>query len=555
MSIGRSGASITERVNFFADVSFLSGSMILFFVASLFLFSGAAYVLKIPGSPILFYLCVLSTAALLAFLALKYFDKKVLPCALIVLSAVFLFSALSYFFYDTSYDGQVYHQETIVQLARGWNPFFETLSPANPVEGKMFQWSQNYAKAAEIAQGCIYMATHRIESGKTVNCLLIFASFFLAVCSLCTLKKMSLRRAILFAAAAALNPIAVCQAFSYYIDGQLASLALCLLCLLALFYKRPSAFLSFLVAAGAIYFINIKFTGVIYFAVMAAGFLAVSLLHKKMEVFKKALVVFTVSGLLGVFVFGYNPYVRNFKEHGHPFFPIMGEGKVDIMAGNRPIGFDAMTKAQRLWTSLAAKAATFPEQEVKVKLPLTLSKQEIMEFGFPDIRLGGFGPFFSGALLLSLIALVLSFARAKENRTLYAVLLFLLLSVFINPENWWARYVPQLWFAPLLTVIFAEFGPAAELAKKLTAAVALLILFNVGLIGSFYLYRQTKNTVRVRHELKQLSQMKMPLRVDFSDFRSNRVRFEEYGLQYVEVSGIQGTSTQLISSLARVENG
>ncbi len=545
---GRSSLSL------FSTVSFLSGCTVLLFVVSLFIFSGLFFVLKAPDSQVIFYLSVLVTAFFLMYFALKYHDKKVFLWALMVVSATFLFSALSTFFYDSSYDGQVYHQETLIRLAKGWNPFFETLTPTNSVEERMLLWSENYAKSAEIAESRVYTATHRIESGKMINFLLLFASFYLAACSLCVFKTIRLKHAVLFAAAAALNPVVLCQLLTFYIDGQLASAVLCLLCLFSLYYSKPTRSLAFILVAASAYFMNIKFTAIIYFVVMAAGFLTLSLLNKKIGVFKRALGIFTASILLGVFVFGFNPYVKNYREHGHPFYPIMGVGKVDIMEGVRPRGFDSMTSVQRFLISVFARSSVATDQDVKVKIPLTVSGDEIKEFVFPDVRTGGFGPFFSALLLIGLASLVLSFAHFKKNGTLYAALIFLLLSVFINPEGWWARYVPQLWLVPLLAVIFLDLGPGERIASRLRALTLLLIFLNVGVVGAVNLLRQTKNTLKISREMKQFSQRRMPLKVDFSDFRSNRARFDEHGIRYVEVSEIPGPYTGLTASMAKVQN-
>jgi len=543
-----------EAVQSFKDVCFISGSLLIVFVASLFIFSCASFLLRFPATVPIFYLSILATVFLWLFLALKYFNKKVLVYVFIIVSGTFMISALSSFFLDVSYDGQYYHQETVIQLAKGWNPFFEELAPANPAENRIFRWVKHYVRAAEIAESCLYKATHRIESAKTINILLIFASVYLAACCLCTLKKMTPKRAVLLAFAAAFNPVVVCTSLSFYVDGQLGSVALCLACLFCLFYLRPTGYLSIVIISASIYFMNIKFTAVVYFIVLAMGFLIISILNKKTAIFKKSLLVFTVSFLLGVFVFGYNPYVTNTRDHGHPFFPAMGPGTVDISRNNRFQGADSMTRVERFWISMFARSTITPRRDIKMKIPLTLFKDEILAFGYPEVKTGGFGQFFSGILLLSSALLVLSFVRFKENRIFYVTILFFLLSVFINPECWLARYVPQFWLIPLLMIIFPDFGPSGVLAKRLAAVATLLIFLNISLVGAYYLFRQTRSTQKVRHELKDLSQRKMPLNVDFLHFRSNRVRLDEYGLRYTEVSETPGAFSHLYLSRTMVKN-
>jgi hypothetical protein len=57
----------------------------------------------------------------------------------------------------------------------------------------------------------------------------------------------------------------------------------------------------------------------------------------------------------------------------------------------------------------------------------------------------------------------------------------LLLSVLVMPENWWARYVPQLWLVPWIAALMALTAKGPWL-RRTGWAVAILMLANVALV-------------------------------------------------------------------------
>ncbi|MBK8142070.1 MAG: hypothetical protein IPK57_14595, partial [Chitinophagaceae bacterium] len=124
------------------------------------------------------------------------------------------------FFYDTSADGLVYHQETIYQLKTGWNPVNKIL----PDSVNQAIWINHYAKGAEIPQASIYSMTNRIETGKATNIILLAGSFFLTASALSVFGRLTMRKVLLLSGLLVLNPVTINQLFTYYVDGQLACL-------------------------------------------------------------------------------------------------------------------------------------------------------------------------------------------------------------------------------------------------------------------------------------------------------------------------------------------
>ena len=85
--------------------------------------------------------------------------------------------------------------------------------------------------------------------------------------------------------------------------------------------------------------------------------------------------------------------------------------------------------------------------------------------------------------------------------------------------------------------------------------MAVVILLNIGLVGAPYLHHQLTSTKLVLAQLKNLEERRLPLKVEFFYFRSNRVRFAEHGIGYLELTGIaHENSTRLYGSMTRIQS-
>lgn len=448
-------------------------------------------------------------------------------------------------FYDVSSDGQTYQQEAIIQLAKGWNPLRRA-----PLASVHNIWINHYPKAPWIYAAALYALTDNIEQGKVFNGLLIGLAFFCCLAALLTLQPDKLGRAVLLSLLLALNPVAVSQALSFYVDGQLAALLLATMALAYLAYVRRDRFLAASLLLPLILLVNTKFTAIAYLGVMTAGVLLWLLLSGRRKLAHAMLAISVTGILLGLVLVGFNPYVTNTLRKGHPFYPLAGRGAVDIhdptaeRAMGLPPGFREQNRFENLFISLFSRSENPGDRRPRYKVPFSIAEEEVIWFqDKPDLRIGGFGPLFSGVLVLTLaltLALILGLRKGK-NVTVLSVLgiaALLLASALVNPECWWARYAPQIWLIPLLLTLPALYVAGNKFLRALGWAVVLVVVINVGLIAQSYLAGQYRISGILKQQLAEIAQSRRPIQVLFNGFDSNRLRFEKRGIPYTEITAV-----------------
>lgn len=522
-----------------ASFSLLLGSTLLAFMFFILLLASIGFVIGIPMTAITIWLAGIGTFAY-AYMGTRHYFKeqtsKILPkvCAgFLILFMGFVY--ISGLFYDITYDGQVYHQEAVSKLADHWNPVHEYLTPERAHSAILLN---HYAKGPWIYEGALYTATRQLEESKVFNFLLIVASFLLTLSAMQQKKRFSVKQSIIFSLLMALNPVSIYQTLSFYIDGQLAS---ALLCLFALAYRLVTeedklVLYSFIMSISLV--VNIKFTGVVY-VVACIGLVGGWLWLLKNKQLYKGFMQAAVTGLfIAICVIGYNPYITNTIFYGHPFYPLYG-GKqpLDIMTSNSPIGFMEMNPLKKLYVATFSMSNNkFDTEKPILKVPFTVATEEFKPFVYgADIRIGGFGPWFSGILI---IAGIIGGYMYKQKNSLYiytaGLIVSIMITVLINPEAWWARYVPQLWLVPIIMGMVACTGDK-KVMRYLGVTLVGAVIINLSMISYPYLLGNYYCTQAFNRELEGIAEEHRPLNVYFGEFTSNYVRFQRWGIEYVEV--------------------
>jgi hypothetical protein len=310
-----------------------------------------------------------------------------------------------------------------------------------------------------------------------------------------------------------------------------------------MFAKKDRALLVAGLAA-TILLSNIKFTGLVILGFFLVTY-GLASLFKSFPQKKVELLAFAGSLVLAVGAVGFNPYVTNAIHNGHPFYPLFGKGSVDIISTNINPDYAKMNRFSKLAYSVFGKTENSPRTFPQLKVPCQVSLNELKVFTNNDPRIGGFGPLFGIVTLISL-ALLGWLAFSSPIPAGLVVLIPLFLSIIINGECWWARYVPQLWLFPILVAGFA-LAKKWKLPSLCAATLLALMLTNLLAIAGVYFGSQVILTRNLNRQLMHIAALSKgtPVEVYFNRFVSNRVRLKEHGIQFHTIDHPLATSQSI----------
>lgn len=402
-------------------------------------------------------------------------QKRILtPVVGMLLFALLMYVSSRYL--DFSWDGLAYHQRAVIALLKGAN-FLSVAEPTGDI------WVDNYAKATWFYGATLVSWFGRSEFGSSYHFILssAAASYLYLFCRwLGRGRVLSTALALI----AFFNPVTIAQWFTYYNDAAIGALGLLLFlsAVMLAHENRLSDQVVFLVSA--ILVVNVKASGVIL-AGTAFLYLGIATLAQSRNLLisaKKVGVQFAVFLVLGMGGLGYSPYVQNMVHERHVFYPLAGERVVDIITPNAPYGFPQQNRFYNLFLSLFSKSADMVaadiEKKPSLKVPGIIYEGEIDEFWKADVRIGGFGPLYSLAFVLSLLAgMVL-----RIDWKIAGPLFFMIgLAIIINPYSWWARYNPTIWILPLIPIITMR-GARIGIGLAVPLLVVVVMAINAGLL-------------------------------------------------------------------------
>jgi len=449
---------------------------------------------------------------------------------LIILGAavllVFSSASLTLITRDDTVDGTAYHEPAVGALRYGWNPVSETVQDFYKKGNPPFKlnpsdygalWVNHYPKAHWIYGANMYRLTGNIETGRSMNVLVMFILLLLTFSYVIRIFKPGV--ATLLALLVAFNPIGVTQLFSYYNDGMMGNLLFIMIVLLTVLIdkKRRSnnrimlyAFLSMVIAIA----INTKFTGFVYTAAYCLAYLLFMFIVKPTKnEYIKFMVAGVVALVVGVFIIGLSVYPKNFIQKGNPFYPLAGQGSVDIITSNEPASFQGMRGIKKLFIanySQTSNVSAGSGTEPSIKPPLTLGLSELPSLSLVDARIGGYGVWFSGVLTISILCIVgyacyvLVKRKWKYEFWLLTVPLVATIGLLlVVSDAWWARYFPQMYVLPMAALIMLLARKRAVIAAVLTST----ILFNIVLSMSIQFPAQHQDIQYTNNELSLIDKL------------------------------------------------
>ncbi len=474
--------------------------------------------------------------------------------SLIILTIIIISIFISGLFYDISSDGQMYHMESAIQMKAGWNPFKKEL----PLELNQAIWLNHYGKGVEDPQATIYALTNRLETTKSTNFILLAASFCLSMAFLLRLSRFSFRKNMLFSTLLAFNPVTFYQLLNTYVDGQLSSFLLCFITVACLLYLEADKYFLILLASILIILINIKFTALVFAGIFTTGMLLAFIVGKRWQAFKRAFIISSLAAIFAVGVVGYFPYMINIVQYHDILYPGLKVLKSEA-AKFTPPRLKQKNQLSKFIISFFSHTdnlhlSATKDPIIRSKIPFTFNKTDLFNASKPYVvYMAGLGPFFSGICISSIFLFGYWLWKLKNRRTALPFIIMagtILLSVLIISEAWYARYVPQLWFFPLVLLMGSETYQGKTI-RKIRHLLYIITLVNISFCFASFPYVYYK-TAQIKYELDQLKASKQIIPVEFTYFTSNRARFSEYNIPFREVSISDSIAMFMSSSSTKI---
>ena len=435
--------------------------------------------------------------------------KNIVSLSIVMVLYAFIILVLPFVFgktFDLTIDGNSYHKTAVGFLKNGWNPLYENSEDFQKHNGDVIKfgskekiklWVNHYPKASWIIAANYYSYTNNIESGKCLSFILIICSGIIAYNVLEVIIKK--KYAFIIAVLLALNPIALSQMFTFYVDGIMGS---CFLMeLLLLFTINPKEKMTFssvlLLTSICSIFVNLKFTGLLYSGLIAAIFYFYWLIKNRKDKNIKGMFInltrnFVIIFATAIFIVGSTSYVTNTINKHNPLFPLIGPGKEDIITEMQPKEFGEMNGIEKFFLSTFAKTENVnysSENKVRVKIPFKVYDSEIESLQLPDTRMAGFGPLFAMSLCMASVLFVIGLVKLitnEKDKLKYVVIsgITILASMILVGESWWARYIPQFYMfvigSILLFIYTFKYFKFKKIFITYTLATALVIIINLG---------------------------------------------------------------------------
>lgn len=546
-----------------------SAKMLLLFMTGVFGVTGLFFLMGISIN----YFNFILPFGIMLYVRYSFFPEKKegyfldVAICIIVIGVVVLMAANVY---DNTWDGSAYHKQAVGLLKEGWNPVYmlsndfnnATLSVRYAKDGPLL-WAESYPKATWYFAAVIYYITGNIEAGKCYT--LLFAYITFGMCLDFFRKKLHGNRAGLLALFAALNPIVCAQFQSYYLDGVVA----CVLCMLIITFvaiinneeNEISKVQYIEIFCLIIWGCNLKFS-VVVFVVTLCGLFCIFNSYKRKKLDIKNTGILFIDGVISVFVCGFAPYITNVIRHGSMFYGLEGLMNEDDMQAQ--FGVEGLNRTGRFLTSLFGKMSHGEHKTLGevLKIPFTFSKEELYYYNFVDVRVGGFGIFFSGLLVIAILIIITEFVKRRKMRSVSLSFSFVISLICVSmfefcviPQTSQFRYVPHLY----LCVIFALYLLLREWNKSsfykfVNISCCILIIFNMLPWGYSALRRinqGTYTTATLQGMESECAEMGSVYEIGFysDDFTGIHYNLKDFNVDYVYKNiGEMGTEYKLTYS-------
>lgn len=450
------------------------------------------------------------------------------------------------FYFDLSWDGQWYHQAAVYALAEGWNPVAEPLRAFNNHNDFSIQ---HFPKLVWYYSAAVTSTFGKMEWGKSIQVLV----FFMATATLWDVLRdlgFSRRRSIIAVILVSVCPVVWSEITTYLVDGMLYLFLLVFSgSAMAWIRSRRKVYLG-LIVLSAVWAINMKFTGVVFIGV-STFFISIYLLIKKQALFTRFAALTIGAVMLALFFFGFNPYVTNTVQRGHPLYPIMGTKAYPSVYeqtgkdSNEELETPKNLMGKTGWYSFLYTSFSRPgnapyndTENAELLFPFSLSLKDWKAYEFHETRTAGFGPFYGVMLLLSIAVIFLLFTLSSRSIRLPLLLSVasIIVSLLLSPHFWWPRFLPQLWLLPVIPVLFLLLKARTPGHRLFALGCAVFIIINGLIVLTVHMNWETRSSVQLRRQLNRLANAKQPIEVFYGAFQYSVARkLEQRNIRYEPV--------------------
>lgn len=507
--------------------------MLLYIVNSMFL-------------PFVFPLSLAISILIYLYTEKSLYRKEKIWTIIVSLFVIFSSLLLSAFYFDFSWDGQWYHQSAIYHLESDWNPIFE---PIRTFEKNNDTPIIHFPKGSWYFAASVFSTFGHFESGKCINFILLFVAFAI-IYSTVRDYKLSILKSITIASLVIINPVVWSETTTYLVDGLLFLYLSIYIVMVFTWYSNPNKKSMLIGAMAIVGMINVKFTGLVFFCVLAFFAASYGLIYKR-QYLVKFIIKHVAALIISVFIFGFNPYVTNFIQRGHPLYPIMGTEKFPSVF--EETGEDSNEKYEtphnmcgrhllvRMFYSNFGRPDNAPyhiEKDAKLIWPFTSSVSDWKAYHFHETRVSGFGPYFSGIFILSFILLLIILKVDKKSRWIVSLLFIALFSSLLFSKHfWWPRFGPQMWLIPLIPVCFSFFRPVSK-KSYYTWIIAVLLFINGSIVAFSHMDWETRSSKELRKKLAELQKKNMPIEIHYGWFKKSMdEKLDKWYIKYTTLPG------------------
>lgn len=557
-----------------------SGQYLLFFLVSIIMISSILMLCKISISKYHF-----AMSAIVSFIPFYFLNKKERTYELVISIVLSFFVIMSSMYInskyiDLSWDGNTYHKDAVGIMKNGWNPiyddyieFYKKLNNRDmefigtKIENTHGFWQTYYAKATWQIGATFYIITEDIETGKAYNLIIVYTTFVLALSMLYNIRKKILP-SLIIAALLAFNPISAAQMFTYYNDGLLCNLLLLVIFYMTIFTSESNKMskkeLYFILCSILLFLINIKFTGFGYAGIFCAFYYLIYILKKykakELKEILKPTIIFATTVIVSVCFIGFSPYITNMLDKKPIFYPLMGKEKVDIVSYNQPVQFETKSTLFKFAKSTLSETSNINNVsglKPKTKLPFTVEQHELDILYHPDLRIAGFGPLFSGILIISsiiisIIGLIMIIKKAKEVIYIIIPIIVTILLILLITESWWARYTPYLYIIPIIALVLTMISDK-KISKLLFVFVALPMVMNMNYFIEYNIKANYEESKEVIKRLDSLKNKKITVIDTFDRFIGVLYNLDDRKIEYTIQSERKANSKEFYKWIEYIE--